>query len=114
MVTGKVNLTCNAWQAENTDGYFSVTGHWIEEPTLTQWELKSGLLSFMQVNNAHNGEQLGQALFKIIEWVHKVGYWCHDIVCDLALTDGLQTGHITCDNTSNNSIMMQEVAVHGL
>ena len=77
MVTGEVNLTCDAWQAENTHGYFAVTGHWIEETTPTQWELKSGLLSFMQVNNAHNGEWLGQALFKIIKWVgitHKVGY----------------------------------------
>jgi hypothetical protein len=77
MVTGEVNLTCDSWQAENTDSYFAVTGHWIEETTLTQWELKSGLLGFTQVNNAHNGERLGQALFKIIKQVgivHKVGY----------------------------------------
>jgi hypothetical protein len=32
------------------------------------------------------------------------------IVCDLALTDRLQIGHITCDNASSNSTMMQEVA----
>jgi hypothetical protein len=31
-------------------------------------------------------------------------------VYDLALTNTLQTGHITCDNASNNSTMMQEVA----
>lgn len=74
-VTGEVNLTCDAWQASNTDGYFAVTGHWIEEITPTQWELKSGLLGFTQLSNAHNGEQLGQALFKIIKRVnitHKV------------------------------------------
>lgn len=81
MVTGEVNLTCDAWQVENTDGYFAVTGHWIEETTPTQWELKSGLLSFTQVNNAHNGEQLGQALFKIIKQAgitHKV--WSNVII----------------------------------
>ena len=39
------------------------------------------------VHDAHNGEQLGQALFKIIKQVSiekKVGYLVHDIV---ALTD---------------------------
>jgi len=70
-------LTCDAWQAGNTDGYFAVTGHWIEETTPTLWELKSGLLGFTQLNNAHNGERLGQALFKIIKRVgivQKVSY----------------------------------------
>ena len=75
-ITGKVNLTYDTWQASNMDGYFAVTGHWIEETMPTQWELKSGLLGFTQLSNAHNGEQLGQALYKIIKWVsiaHKVG-----------------------------------------
>jgi hypothetical protein len=74
-VTGEVNMTCDAWQAGNSDGYFAVTGHWIEETTPSQWELKSGLLGFTQLNNAHNGERLGQALYKIIRRVgitHKV------------------------------------------
>jgi hypothetical protein len=30
-VTGKISLTCDTWQASNTDGFFAVTGHWIEE-----------------------------------------------------------------------------------
>ncbi|KAF8231967.1 hypothetical protein L208DRAFT_1065075, partial [Tricholoma matsutake] len=90
---GEVNLTCDAWQASNSDSYFAVTGHWIEETMPTQWELKSGLLGFTQLSNAHNGEQLGQALYKIIKWVsiaHKIS-------------------HVMCDNTSNNSTMMQEL-----
>src|SRR5882757_2404318 len=65
-VQGEVSLTCDAWQAGNTDGYFAVTAHWIEEPTPGKWELKSALIGFTRLNNAHNGEQLGQALFKII------------------------------------------------
>ena len=74
-MSGKVNVTCDAWQAGNTDGYFAVTGHWIEERTAAQWELKSGLIGFTRVSNAHNGERLGQALFKIFKRVsieHKV------------------------------------------
>ncbi|KAG6883858.1 hypothetical protein C0992_007591 [Termitomyces sp. T32_za158] len=30
-VLGEVSMTCDACQAGNTDGYFAVTGHWIEE-----------------------------------------------------------------------------------
>ncbi|KAG6883164.1 hypothetical protein C0995_012812, partial [Termitomyces sp. Mi166 len=45
-VTGEVNLTCDAWQAGNTDGYFAITGHWIEETAPMQWELKSALVGF--------------------------------------------------------------------
>ena len=74
-VTGEVNVTCDAWQASNTDGYFAVTGHWIEETAPREWELKSGLLGFTRVSNSHNGQRLGQALFKIFKRVgieHKV------------------------------------------
>jgi len=80
MVTGEINLTCDAWQASNTDGYFVVTGHWIEESVPTQWELKSKLLGFTRLCNAHNGEQLGQALFKVVNQVgiaHKVSTQRH-------------------------------------
>jgi hypothetical protein len=35
----------------------------------SHWELKNALLGFTQLNNAHNGKQLGQALHKIIEQV---------------------------------------------
>lgn len=59
-------MTCDAWQASNTDGYFAVTGHWIEEAVPAQWEIKSGLLGFIRLNNAHNGKRLGQALFKVV------------------------------------------------
>jgi len=68
-------VTCNGWQASSSDGYFVVTGHWIEEKTPTQWECKSALLGFTKVNNAHNGKRLGSALFKVLDRVgvaHKV------------------------------------------
>jgi hypothetical protein len=62
-----VSLTCDAWQASNTDGYFAVTGHWVEEPHPGKWELHSALLGFTRLNNAHNGKRLGGALFKIVD-----------------------------------------------
>jgi hypothetical protein len=66
-VAGEISLTCDAWQASNTDGYFAVTGHWIEEPRPGVWEVQSALLGFTRLNNSHNGKRLGGALFKIVD-----------------------------------------------
>ena len=116
MVTGNVNLTCDAWQAGNTDGYFAVTGHWIDESTPALWEIKSALLGFVRLNNAHNGKRLGQTLFKVVKRLgieHKViGCLVVSVFLKFALTNTLQIGHVTCDNASNNLTMMQELAVH--
>lgn len=74
-VAGKISLTCDAWQASNTDGYFAATGHWIEERSPGKWTLDHALLGFARMNTAHNGKRLGQALFKIcnrLGIVHKV------------------------------------------
>ncbi|KIK32027.1 hypothetical protein CY34DRAFT_102364, partial [Suillus luteus UH-Slu-Lm8-n1] len=64
---GAINITCDAWQASNTDGYFAVTGHWIEENNPGQWECQNALFRFTKVNNAHNGKRLSGALFKILD-----------------------------------------------
>ena len=74
-VSGAINITCDAWQASNTDGYFAVTGHWIQEDEPTRWECKSALLGFTKLNNAHNGKRLCGALFKVLDRIgiaHKV------------------------------------------
>jgi hypothetical protein len=77
-VTGSISLTCDAWQAPNTDGYFAVTSHWIEESSPGMWMLEHALFGFMWMNTAHNGKRLGQALFKITNHlgvVHKVNHY---------------------------------------
>jgi len=108
-------LTCDAWQASNTDGYFAVTAHWVQEPMLGKWELKSALIGFTRLNNAHNGERLGQALFKIVKRLgieHKVSALSLSVFtlsishCNYAV----KVGHVTCDNASNNSTMLKEFA----
>jgi hypothetical protein len=115
-VQGEISLTCDAWQAGNTDGYFAVTSHWIDEPSPAKWELKSALIGFTRLNNAHNGERLGQALFKIIKRVEierKVYpiYTANILSHLLTLSFIVKVGHVTCDNASNNSTMMKELAV---
>ena len=74
-VESKISLTTDAWQASNTDGYLAVTGHWIEVGEDKVWHLKSALLGFTKLNNAHNGVRLGQALYRVIDRLgiaHKV------------------------------------------
>ena len=108
--SGAINITCDAWQASNTDGYFAVTGHWIEEVSPMQWECKSTLLRFTQVNNAHSGKQLSGALFKVLDQVgvtHKV-FQLHEL--NVCAHRNLQLGHVTCDNATNNRTMLGEVA----
>jgi hypothetical protein len=110
-VQGEVSLTCNAWQAGNSDGYFAVTAHWVEEPTPAKWELKNALIGFTRLNNAHNGERLGQALFKIIKRVGIEGKVC--VVYPFKIPSCLfvsKVGHVTCNNASNNVTMMKELA----
>jgi hypothetical protein len=82
MVRGEISITCDAWQASNTDGYFAVTGHWVEEQASEKWKLEHALLGFTLMNTAHNGIRLGQALYKIcnrLNIVHKVCFRSPDI-----------------------------------
>ena len=86
MVSSEISLTCDTWQASNTNSYFAVTAHWIEESMPTQWELKSALIGFIRLSNTHSGERLGQALFKIILHVgieHKVYSLIQASACSL-------------------------------
>ncbi|OBZ73926.1 hypothetical protein A0H81_06552 [Grifola frondosa] len=84
--TGEVSLTCDAWQAANIDTYFAVTAHWIDKVMPNVWELRNTLLSFTCLNSAHNGHRLGQALYKIVDWVgiaHKhVNTFVYEIGCE--------------------------------
>lgn len=76
--TGLVSLTCDAWQADNVDAYFAVTGHWVEEVSKDVWVEQTALLGFTQLNSSHDGARLGRALFKIVKrlgFPHKV---CRD------------------------------------
>ena len=82
MVKGKVNLTCDAWQASNADRYFAVTGHWVEENEAGIWTLQSALLGFVHLNISHHGVCLGQALYKVVSRVgieRKVSGSCSEL-----------------------------------
>jgi hypothetical protein len=62
-----IHITCDAWQATNTDGYYAVTGPRMEESSPGVWALREALLGFTRRNNAHHGVRLGQALYKVFK-----------------------------------------------
>ncbi|KAG6839020.1 hypothetical protein C0991_006565, partial [Blastosporella zonata] len=66
-VQGLVSLTCDAWQASNSKGYLTITGSWVCETTPGEWKEESGLVGFVQMNNAHNGKCLGKAMYKLVQ-----------------------------------------------
>ena len=71
----KVCLTCDTWQASNTDAYFAMTRHWIEEVSPGIHKIQGALFGFTQMNPAHNRARLGHALYKIAKRLgitHKV------------------------------------------
>ncbi len=70
-MSGEVSLTCDAWQANNADAYFAVTGHWVEECAPREWTVEQALLGFAQMNTAHNGARLSQALYRVCDrlWI---------------------------------------------
>ena len=93
-VKGEISLTCNAWQASNTDGYFAVTAHWTSATTPTNWGLSSALIGFTHVNNGHVSIRLGQALFKIVKRVgieNEVRHYA--FTRTIVLTSSLFTSH---------------------
>lgn len=77
---GKVSVTCDAWQASNVDGYFTVTGSWLEkhDGILT---LHGSLLGFVRLNNAHLDRHLGQCLFKVLDCVGIARKVCINFLC---------------------------------
>lgn len=90
IVSGEVSLTCDAWQASNADAYFAVTGHWIEEEMANEWVEREALLGFTQMNTAHNGVRLGQALYGVcnrLGIVHKVQSYYSQLLLSNVFSD---------------------------
>ena len=88
-----------------------MTGHWIEECAASKWTIETTLLGFVQMNTAHNGTCLGQALYKACNCLCIVAKIRTDSVeRESLLANLLQVGHITCDNAKNNNTMLEEFA----
>jgi hypothetical protein len=43
--------------------YLAITGHWLS----SEWELRSELLSFSELEGSHSGENIGQELYDFLQ-----------------------------------------------
>lgn len=72
------------------------------------WELKTALLGFVKMNNAHDGVRLGQTLYQVVKRLRVAHKVRRIVVHVLVAKYDLQIGHVTCDNASNMDTMMME------
>lgn len=59
---GKVSLTFDGWTSKIMTAYLAITAHYIT----ADWELKSDLLSFQELEGSHSGENIGDVLFNTV------------------------------------------------
>ena len=85
-----VSLTCDGWQAVNTNVYFAVMAHWVQESMPGQWTVEHVLIGFIQINTPHNGTQLGQALYKTCDPLNIISKVSTNNLCVLLLLTGFQ------------------------
>ena len=43
--------------------YLAITGHWLS----SEWELRSELLSFSELEGSHSGENIGQEFYEFLQ-----------------------------------------------
>jgi hypothetical protein len=77
------------------------------------------LLSFVLMNCTHNGNNLGQVLYVVCNWLQIVQKVSISVSMSILVSVHLftlashvliQVGHVTCNNAKNNDTMMQDVA----
>lgn len=65
MIRGRICLTSYLWSSLTTDGYMTVTAHYIDEG----WTLRKKVLIFRHIPPPHNGLLLGDQLIQFLkEW----------------------------------------------
>jgi hypothetical protein len=68
-VLGQISLTFDAWTSKSFDPYLAITGHWIEAPKNkpNNWELKSELLGFTEIQGNHGGANIASVILRIVD-----------------------------------------------
>lgn len=83
--------------------YLAITAHWITQ----EWELRSDLMAFSEIEGSHTGENLGEELYDALNKYgicNKVSKLSH--FCDYT-SQFLQTQNLTSDNVTVNDKSIQ-------
>ncbi|KAL6540731.1 hypothetical protein OROMI_024614 [Orobanche minor] len=88
-VPGKIALTSDCWTSVTTDGYISLTGHFVDP----KWGLHKKILAFTIMPPPHTGAALAEKVYGLLkEWgIHNKVF------------------SITLDNASNNDSMVDSL-----
>ena len=72
-IPSRINLTSDCWSSITSDGYISLTCHFIDE----DWVLQKLLLNFFFMSSPHTGITLYNKLFSILcDWVIEIKVFC--------------------------------------
>jgi hypothetical protein len=58
-------VTFDSWTSKTLVAYLAVTAHWIDG----EWDLRSELLAFLELEGSHSGENLAQELYSVLSEV---------------------------------------------
>lgn len=64
---GKILFTFDGWTSAIMRAYIAITAHYIND----DWELKSELLAFEELEGSHTGENLAEVLYTILD-LHRI------------------------------------------
>ncbi|CAG8679255.1 24870_t:CDS:2, partial [Gigaspora rosea] len=87
----KISFTSDLWTSPNYKSFISATAHYIDE----NWTLQETLVDFSLLSGQHNGMNIANAFFKMLE--------------DYKITSKLLG--ITLDNAANNGVFVRELEV---
>ena len=90
-VSSKISVTCDVWTSPNQKSFFGVKIHFIID-----WTLQEKLICFRRLKDVHTGANLAKVLLEVFQ---EFGIE-EKIFC------------VTCDNASNNSLMVKFVQQH--
>ena len=67
-VLGRVSFISDCWTSINTDGYISLTAHYIDR----SWTLRKLILNFSLLRPPHNGVSIAEKILFVV--VERLGY----------------------------------------
>jgi hypothetical protein len=89
-VSGLIAIACDAWTSANRIAFLAITGSWIT----SDWRLEETLLDFVELQGAHDGENMANAVTAAIT--------------DLGIEDKIIS--LVSDNASNNGTLVQHLS----
>ena len=89
MIPGKMSITFDAWTSKAYDPYLAITIHYINSPAdqPDKWQLKSKVLTFQELPEQHNRENLATTLTEVLNHYDIPDKVSYSVLCSLLLNN---------------------------